>query len=137
MEAEQYQRDIARIEAHKLALQDDGFRNLVNLVQREIYERTNFLQRRGALITLQPGGWSVANADGKRVAMFTPKALSFQIDAKGAGVDYSFKIEVEHNSPVILMSKWGTAQGKVDEYTVREAIHNVIDSITDLTRPIV
>src|SRR5258708_6944766 len=49
---QQYQRDIARIEAHKLALKDDEFGRLVEQVRQEVRAHTRYHQQRGAAITL-------------------------------------------------------------------------------------
>ena len=51
---QQYQRDIARIEAHKLALKDDAFNNyLVELIRKVVRERFEYLRdQRGVKLTL-------------------------------------------------------------------------------------
>jgi hypothetical protein len=138
---QQYQRDIARIEAHRLALKEDEFHRLAQQIQEEVREHQRFLrEERGAPIKLHdrdPERVTVENGDGVRVTTFTFNYLRHEADVRGQGVHYLFAIAIEKEKPVVTGRKSGQLLGSVSDHTVITAVRNAIESITDLPRPIV
>jgi hypothetical protein len=138
--ATQYQRDIARIEAHKLALKDDEFSRLVEQVRDEVRLHEQYLRgKRGAAVVLNdrdPLRVTVENTDGLRSATFTFDELRHEIGIQGVGVDYSFAVDINYNGkPIVTGRKFGQLI-PADANVVVRAVRNAIESVTDLPRPI-
>src|SRR5579859_110384 len=139
---QQYQRDIARIEAHKLALKDDEFGSLVDYVRDAFREHAEFIRdEKKAPIILNDHDTesiSVENADGLRSATVKFDPLRYQIDVDGTRAHYVFTVEIDkEGKPVVLGRKANLPLGSVDKNTIRKALHGAIDYITDLPTPIV
>jgi hypothetical protein len=142
MEATQYQRDIARIEAHKLALKDDEFGRLVDYVRDAFREHAEFIRdEKKAPIILNDHDMesiSVENADGLRSATVKFDPLRHHIDVDGTRAHYVFTVEIDkQGKPVVMGRKADQPLGSVDKNTIRKALHGAIDYITDLPTPIV
>ena len=137
---DQYQRDITRIEAHKLALKDDEFRKLSDLVLKEVRAHERFLrEERGAAIVLHDrfSPITVENVDGLRRAVFAFNSVRFEVDVQSAGIHYLFSADVNPaGKPVVIGRKFGQSLGEVGIDVVTEAIRSAINSITDLPKPI-
>jgi hypothetical protein len=135
---QQYQRDIARIEAHKLALKDDAFNNyLVELIRKVVNERFEYLKNQmSAPLTLHDQDFksiSVENADGLHVATFTFDYLRHEVTAHAL----RFVVLIERDKPVITAYSAGQPLGVVTEYQITKLTRNVVDSTApDLPRPI-
>ncbi len=138
---QQYQRDIARIEAHKLALKDDEFGRLVEQVHQEVRAHERYLrEERGAAIALHdrdPLSATVENADGLRSAVFTFNAVRYEVEVRGEGVHYLFAVAIDgYGKPVVTGRKYGQLiAANID--MVITAVRHAIESVTDLPRPIV
>jgi hypothetical protein len=134
---QQYQRDIARIEAHKLALKDDAFNNLVEHVRKAVNERFEYLRDQlGVPLTLHDQAFksiSVENADGLHIATFTFDYLRHEVTAHAL----RFVVLVERDKPVVTAYSAGQPLGEVASYQITKMTRNVVDSATpDLPRPI-
>ena len=139
---QQYQQDVIRIEAHKLALKDDEFQRVSELVRREVREHARYLrEERGAPIVLHDRDWqriTVENTDGLRVAAFVFNTIRHEIDVRGIDSHYVFEVAINHDGkPVVVGRKFGQSLGTVDVGIVINAVRNAVESITDLPRPIV
>src|SRR5258708_31215142 len=140
--AEQYQRDVARLEAHRLALKDDEFGRLVDYVKDAFREHAEFIRdEKKAPIILNDHdveSISVENADGLRSATVKFDPLRHQIDVDGTRAHYMFTVEIDkQGKPVVLGRKAGQPLGSVNKNTIRKALHGAIDYISDLPTPIV
>ena len=139
---QQYQRDIARIEAHKLALKDDEFGRLSGLIRQEVRDHEHYLrEERGAAIVLHDrdvNRVTVENADGLRFTTITFDDLRHEAEVRGEGVHYVFAVTIDGNGkPVVTGRKYGQLLSTVTKNTVVDAVRHAIESITDLPRPIV
>lgn len=134
----QYQRDIARIEAHKLALRDDAFNNyLVELIRKVVTERFEYLKnQQGVPVTLHDQAFksiSVENADGLHIATFTFDYLHHEVTANAL----RFVVLIEGNKPVITAYSSGQPLGVVTDYQITKLTRNVVDATAPgLPRPI-
>ncbi len=134
---QQYQRDIARIEAHKLALKDDEFGRLVEQVRQEVRAHTRYHQQRGAAITLNdrdPRVIYVSTADGQQIATITFNAVRLEVEVKKTGgtlpLSYSFSVDTSNDKPIIIGTKWKTEPlGVVTDDTVIDAVRGSIDAL--------
>lgn len=138
---QQYRRDIARIEAHKLALKDDEFGRLVEQVRGEVRAHERYLrEQRGTAIVLHdrdPLRATVENADGLRSATFAFNDVRHEVEVSGEGVHYLFAVAIHsYGKPIVTGRKYGQLLGAVTIDTVTDAVRNAINSITDLPRPI-
>jgi len=139
---QQYQRDIARIEAHKLALKDDEFARLVIYARDEFREHAEFIRdEKKAPITLNDHDTesiSVENDDdGALSATVKFDPLRHQIDVDGTRAHFVFTVEIDkQGKPVVMGRKAGQPLGSVDRNTVRKALHNAIDYMSGLPTPI-
>jgi hypothetical protein len=134
----QYQRDVARIEAHKLALKDDAFNNyLVEPIRKAVNERFEYLRDQlGVPLTLHDQAFksiSVENADGLHIATFTFDYLRHEVTAHAL----RFVVLVERDKPVVTAYSAGQPLGVVTSYQITKMTRNVVDSAApDLPRPI-
>jgi hypothetical protein len=138
----QYQRDVARIEAHKLALKDDEFSRLVDKIREEIRSHERYLrEERGVPIVLfdrDPLRATVENKDGLRSAVFTFNQFRYEIDVRGEGIHYAFEVTIGGNGkPIVIGRKYGQLLNAVTIDNVIDAVRSAINSITDLPRPII
>jgi len=137
---QQYQRDIARIEAHKLNLKDDEFRRLIGHVLKAVREHERDRRDRGAQIKLNdhdPTNVTVANLDGLRVVTFASNAVRHTVDIQGVGIHYAFEVVIDHyQKPVVTGRKYGQAMGVMTDDAITDACRSAIDSVTDLPQPI-
>ena len=135
---QQYQRDIARIEAHKLALKDDAFNNyLVELIRKVVTERFEYLREQHAVpLKLYDQAFksiSVENADGLHVATFTFDYLRHEVTANALRL----VVLIERDKPVVTAYSAGQPLGVVTELQITKLTRNVVDSTApDLPRPI-
>lgn len=135
---QQYQRDIARIEAHKLALKDDAFNNyLVELVREVVNERFKYLRDQlGVPLTLHDQTFksiSVESADGLHIATFTFDYLRHEVTTNAL----RFVVLIERDKPVVTAYNAGQPLGVVTQYQITKLTRNVVDSTApDLPRPI-
>lgn len=135
---QQYQRDIARIEAHKLALKDDAFNNyLVELIRKVVRERFEYLRdQRGVKLTLYDQAFesiSVESADGLHIATFAFDYLRHEVTANAL----RFVMLIERDEPVVKAHSGGQPLGVVTDYQITQLTRNVVDSTApDLPRPI-
>jgi hypothetical protein len=142
MEATQYQRDIARIEAHNLALKDDEFGRWVNFARDEFREHAEFIrdQKKAPIILNDHDAESISveNADRLRSATVTFDPLRHQIEVDGTRAHFVFTIEIDQQGKVVVMGrKAGQQLGSVDKNIIRKALRSAIDYISDLPTPIV
>jgi hypothetical protein len=138
---QQYRRDIARIEAHRLALKDDEFGRLVDYVKDEFREHAVFIRdEKKAPIILNDHDTesiSVENADGLRSATVKFDPLRHQIDVDGTRAHYVFTVEIDkEGKPVVMGRKAGQPMGSVEKNTIRKALHGAIDYMSGLPTPI-
>ena len=141
MEETQYQRDIARIEAHKLDLKDDEFNRLVDFVRDEFREHAEFLRdEKKAPIILHDHDTesiSVENADRLRSATIKFDPLRHQIDVDGTRAHYVFTVEIDiQGKPVVMGQKADLPLDRVDKNIILKALRGAIDYISDLPTPI-
>jgi hypothetical protein len=135
---QQYKRDIARIEAHKLALKDDAFNNyLVELIRKVVTERFEYLRDQlGVRLKLHDQAFkfiSVESTDGLHIATFTFDYLRHEVTANAL----RFVVLIEHDKPVVKAYSAGQPLDTVNEYQITKLARNVVDSTApDLPRPI-
>jgi hypothetical protein len=135
---QQYQHDIARIEAHKLALKDDAFNNyLVELIRKVVSERFEYLRDQlGVPLTLHDQAFksiSVENADGLHIATFTFDYVRHEVTAD----TLRFVVLIQRDKSVVTAYSAGQPLGVVTQYQITKLTRNVVDSTApDLPRPI-
>lgn len=134
---QQYQRDIARIEAHKLALKDDEFRRVSELVKQETREHTRYHQQRGAAITLNDRDSRmiyVSTTDGHQVVTISFNEVRHEVDILKTGgtlpISYLFAVNISNDKPIIVGTKWKTEPlGVVTDDKIITAIRNAVDAL--------
>jgi hypothetical protein len=134
---QQYQRDIARIEAHKLALKDDEFGRLADLIRKEVREHERHLrEERGCAIVLHDRdsrSISVENADGLHSVTITFDALRHEVSWPAS----KFAVEIDgYGKAVVTGRNFGQLLGVVTEHVIITSVRRAVESITDLPRPI-
>jgi hypothetical protein len=134
---QQYQRDIARIEAHKLALKDDEFSRLTDLIRGDVREHARYLrEERGAPIVLHDRDSryvSVENADGLRSVTIAFDALRHEVTWPG----HKFAVEIDgYGKAVVIGRNFGQLLGVVTQHVIITSVRRAVESITDLPRPI-
>jgi hypothetical protein len=131
---QQYLRDRARLDVHRLALKDDEFGCLAEQVRTEVRAHTRYLQERGVPIILHDHDRlriTVENTDRLRLAVFTFNAVHHVADVRGAGVHHVFEVAIDHDyKSVVIGRKFGQSLGTVDNDKIVDAVRNAIDSIT-------
>jgi hypothetical protein len=140
MEADQqYQHDVARLEAHRLALRDDEFRRVSDLVRQEAREHTRFVQQRRAAVVLNDRDLNticVSSADGQQVVTITFNSVRHQIEVKN-GLRYLFQVDIDlHGNPIVTGKKYGQPLGIVTDDQVIDGVRHAINKITDLPLPL-
>ena len=137
---QQYQRDIARIEAHKLALKDDEFLRWVEFSRDAFRAHAEYLRdEKKAPITLHDHDTesiTAENADGLRRATVKFDSLRHEIDVDGTRAHYVFTVEVHQGKAVLTGRKSGQSLGSVEKNLVLTALYNSINYISDLPTPI-
>jgi hypothetical protein len=136
---QRYQRDVARLEAHRLALKDDEFRRISDLVRQEAREHARFVQQRGAAVVLNdrdPHALCVSSADGKQVVTIAFNAVRHQVEIKN-GLHYLCQVDIDsHGKPIVTGKKWGQPLGIVTDDMLIDAVRHAINKITDLPLPL-
>jgi hypothetical protein len=136
---QQYQRDKARLAAHKLALKDDEFNRVSELVRQEARDQARHHQERGAGIILQDRDSRVlyvSTTDGQQVVTITFNAVRYEIEVKKVGgtlpVLYLFSVDIATptDKPIIIGTKWKTEPlGVVSDETVMSVIRKAINAL--------
>lgn len=137
---QQYQRDLARLEAHRLALKDDEFQRVSTLIRQEAREHFRYYEQRGARIKLNDRDMHViyiSSEDGQRVATIAFNSVRHEIEVKEVGgntpVSYLFRVDVTPTGerPVVIGFKWKTEPlSTVSDDTVMTAVRHAIDALT-------
>src|SRR5262249_10589324 len=129
---EQYRRDAARIEAHKLDLKADEFERISKLVRHEIREQVDYLKQTQATAVIQLNDrnnreWYVSRVDGPgaqahRVLTVGFNEVRFSIEMRsGEVIHYRFQIEIAPSSgnPIVTGVKQKVQPlGTVSDHTV-------------------
>ena len=138
---QQYQRDVARLGAHRLALKDDEFHRVSELVRQEAREHTRYVQQRDASIVLNDRGMRraiyISSAVGQKVATITFNPVRHEIAIKTTGtstpVNYLFQADVTltGDRPIVVGFR-GSAEplGLVSDDLVFQAVRSAINALT-------
>jgi hypothetical protein len=122
----QYQRDISRLEAHRLALKDDEFQRLVETIRRAVTLRYEYLRDQGVSLRLHDHSAatiSVAN-DGLRIATFAFDYLRHEATARGL----RFRVLITRGgNAVVTVHESGQPLGTVNPYQITKLVHNAVD----------
>ena len=134
-------RDVARVEARKLAIKDELFAHLVERITEEVREHERYLrEQRGAPLVLHAHDsqlYSVENDRTGRQATIAFDGLQHIIEIRGEGIHYTFEVISDKGRPGFTMRKDGElVPGTVTQGKMLTAVHLAIDSITDLPAPI-
>lgn len=86
---QQYQRDVARLGAHRLALKDDEFRRVTELVRQETREHVRYVQQRDPSIVLNDRSMRraayISSSNGQGVATIIFNSVRHEIAIKTVG----------------------------------------------------
>jgi hypothetical protein len=121
----QYQRDISRLEAHRLALKDDEFQRLVETIRRAVTLRYEYLRDQGVPLRLHDHSSatiSVAN-DGLRIATFAFDYLRHEVTSRGL----RFQVLLTDGNAVVTVHESGQPLGTASPYQITKLVRNAVD----------
>jgi hypothetical protein len=132
---QQYLRDRARLDAHRLGLKDDEFGCLVEQVRKEVRAHTSYQQQRHASLVLNDRDSRVISTEyGQQVTTITFNAVRHQVQIKKTGiapVSYEFNVDVSNDKPIIVGRKWSEPLSVVNGDAVIDAIRHAIDALIE------
>jgi len=137
VQEQQYQRDLTRLAAHRLALKDDEFQRVSGLVRQETRQHVCYHQQRGAAITLNDRDSRViyvSTTDGQQIATITFNAVRHEVEVQKTGgtlpISYSFAVDTSNDRPIIVGTKWKTEPlGVVADDMVIDAVRSAVNAL--------